>query len=155
MSTTATRRPRRRLARLATASAITLASFGVVGAATADLASAATCCGSLQITYRRDLPSARPYLVSVYGRAAKYYNPTTTRAEVRLWGEDTFSDDFLAGPYTATWNGSEAFVEFAVSGSTLDEDWGTDEIYAGIRIVDKATGKVLEGIETFRVNGNY
>jgi hypothetical protein len=34
-------------------------------------------------------------------------------------------------------------------------DWGTDEIYAGIRIVDRATGKVLEGIETFRVTGNF
>ena len=152
MTTTTTRR---RVARLAAASALSLATLGVVSAATTDFASAATCCGSLSIAYRYDLPPAKPYLVSVYGRAAKYYNPTTTRAEVRLWGEDTFSDDFLAGPYTATWNGSEAFVEFAVSGGTLDEDWGTDEIYAGIRIVDRATGKVLEGIETFRVTGNF
>jgi hypothetical protein len=146
---------RGRVARLAAASALSLATLGVVSAATTDLASAATCCGSLSIAYRADLPSAKPYLVSVYGRAAKYYNPTTTRAEVRLWGDDTSSDDFLAGPYTATWNGSEAFVEFAVSGATLDEDWGTDEIYAGIRIVDRATGKVLEGIETFRVTANF
>ena len=146
---------RGRVARLAAASAFSLATLGVVSAATTDFASAATCCGSLSIAYRSDLPSAKPYLVSVYGRAAKYYNPTTTRAEVRLWGDDTFSDDFLAGPYTATWNGSEAFVEFAVSGATLDEDWGTDEIYAGIRVVDRATGKVLEGIETYRVTGNF
>ena len=146
---------RGRVARLAAASALSLATLGVVSAATTDLASAATCCGSLSIAYRADLPSAKPYLVSVYGRAAKYYNPTTTRAEVRVWGDDTFSDDFLAGPYTATWNGSEAFVELAVSGATLDEDWGTDEIYAGIRIVDRATGKVLEGIETFRVTANF
>jgi hypothetical protein len=30
-----------------------------------------------------------------------------------------------------------------------------DAIDAGIRIVDRATGKVLEGIETFRVTGSF
>jgi len=138
------------------ASGLALAAFGAVGVATSGVASAATCCGSLAITYHYDLPASRPYVVSVYGRAAHYYNPTTTRIEVRLWGDDPSYDDLLAGPYTtAWWNGSEASIEFAVSGDTLDEDWGTDEIYAGIRVIDKATGKTLEGIETFRVNGNY
>ena len=88
MTTTTTRR---RVARLAAASALSLATLGVVSAATTDFASAATCCGSLSIAYRYDLPPAKPYLVSVYGRAAKYYNPTTTRAEASACGARTRS----------------------------------------------------------------
>jgi hypothetical protein len=91
----------------------------------------------------------------VYGRAAKYYNPTTTRAEVRLWGDDTCSDDFLAGPYTATWNGSEAFVEFAVSGTRSTRTVAPMRSTRGSASSTERPAKVLEGIETFRVTGNF
>ena len=99
----------------------------VVGAGVApgSPASAVTCCGDLVITYRSDLPASAPYLVEVYGRTSgRYYSPADYRAEVRLWGEDTFSDDLLKGPMAPlAFNGTEVYAEFAVSGSTLNEDW--------------------------------
>ena len=126
------------------------------GVATAVPASAATCCGDLAIIYTGNVPT-RPYLVEVYGRTSgNYYNPYETRIEVRLWGEDTWYDNLRHGPVTQniTFNGTEVYTEFTVSGATLNEDYGDrDEIYAGIRIIDSQTGRVLEGIETYRVNG--
>jgi hypothetical protein len=144
---------RRALAPLAVATAVVGA-----GVAPGSPASAVTCCGDLVITYRSDLPASAPYLVEIYGRTSgRYYSPADYRAEVRLWGEDTFSDDLLKGPMAPlAFNGTEVYVEFAVSGSTLDEDWrDRDEIYAGIRIVSRSTGKVMEGIETYRVYAWY
>lgn len=57
----------------------------------------------------------------------------------RLWGSDTFSDDLLLGYQPASVYASSRGLEFSgfalVRNSVLDEDWGTDEIYAGVRLV--------------------
>lgn len=44
---------------------------------------------------------------------------------------------------------------FIVSGSVLNEDWGWDEIYAEARLYDHKTGKLLQTIETNRLNGQW
>jgi hypothetical protein len=57
----------------------------------------------------------------------------------RLWGSDTFSDDFLFGPspssLTATSQGLAYQGSAVVRSSLLNEDWGQDEVYAGARLV--------------------
>ncbi|MDX6698767.1 MAG: hypothetical protein QOE65_2164 [Solirubrobacteraceae bacterium] len=61
------------------------------------------------------------------------------RVVFRLWGSDTFSDDFLYGPdpasVVATSRGLEFKGQAVVRNSVLDEDWGVDEVYAGVRLV--------------------
>lgn len=68
------------------------------------------------------------------GLIARGYNVT-----FRLWGSDTFSDDFLFGPspssLTATSQGLAYEGSAVVRSSLLNEDWGQDEVYAGVRLV--------------------
>jgi hypothetical protein len=77
---------------------------------------------------------------------------------VRLYGEDTFSDDLLMGPYTAVsganYDGLWFSIAHKVRNSLLNEDWGTDEIYAGVRLL-KPTGDTLRSDETNRVTGSF
>jgi hypothetical protein len=76
--------------------------------------------------------------------------------DVRIWGDDTYSDDFLTGPVRFSYSGGFA-NEFWMPGlcSALDEDWGVDEIYAGMRIYDGVTGKQVDAIESNRVRGSF
>lgn len=80
---------------------------------------------------------------------------------LRVWGEDTFSDDLMIGPYNATSftspvSGGLEFhkVLLAVKGSRLNEDWGRDELYVGARLVD-SSGRTLRAFETNRVTGYF
>ena len=98
------------------------------------------------------------YNVTVCGNVSNAY-PGGAQAEIRLWGSDTFYDDFLFGPYVTTaidygaypcpegGNGN-IYASFLVSGSTLNEDWGTDEVYAGVRARNYRNGSV----QTFTTN---
>lgn len=57
----------------------------------------------------------------------------------RMWGDDTFSDDLLFGPDPASLNVTSQGLEFegqrVVKASVLNEDWGRDEVYAGVRLL--------------------
>jgi hypothetical protein len=77
---------------------------------------------------------------------------------IRLWGDDAWSDDLL---YTVPgtihldlWD-QHFSRAFSVDGSVLNEDWGTDEIYADARLYDHATGKLLVTIKTNNLYGNW
>lgn len=74
------------------------------------------------------------------------------RVVFRLWGSDTFSDDFLYGPdpasVTATTRGLEFRGQAGLRTSILNEDWGMDEVYAGVRLVTTTSyrnGKLTHG----------
>jgi hypothetical protein len=45
--------------------------------------------------------------------------------------------------------------EFTVSGSTLNEDWGSDEVYVDARLYDHSTGKLLTTLQTNRLYGSW
>lgn len=70
----------------------------------------------------------------------------------RLWGDDLFSDDFIHGPDPASITRTAQGLEFkglaVMKTSKLNEDWGVDEIYAGVRLVTTtsyANGKISHG----------
>ena len=92
------------------------------------------------------------HYVTVCGNVSNAY-PGGADVEIRLWGSDTFSDDFLFGPYVTTAIDYGAFpcpeggsgnihASFLVSASTLNEDWGTDEVYARVRARNRRNGSV-------------
>lgn len=98
------------------------------------------------------------YNVTVCGNVSNAY-PGGAYTEIRLWGSDTFYDDFLFGPYVTTAIDYGAYpcpeggygnihASFLVSGSTLNEDWGTDEVYAGVRARNNRNGSQ----QTFTTN---
>jgi hypothetical protein len=76
----------------------------------------------------------------------------------RLWGDDEWCDDLLYTVPGATfggyWNG-HVVREFTVSGSTLNEDWGSDEIYVDARLYDHQTGRLFETVQTNRLYGSW
>jgi hypothetical protein len=81
------------------------------------------------------------------------------RIVLRLWGEDTFSDDLQMGPYNATIYATDKGLEFhkvrlQIDDDVLDEDWGTDELYVGMRLVNPSGSTVRSG-ETNRVSGDF
>jgi hypothetical protein len=145
-------RARRTLTLLATVTSLIVAGVAGGGAATA---SAAT--GTLSIPYTGCVNSQGTqydYTMRVHG-TTNYY-PDGMRVEVRLWGEDEWYDDFLGGPYVASydWSGSYS-IDFCVNRSTLNEDWGRDELYAGVRVFDASTGKQREAVETNRIRDYF
>ena len=77
---------------------------------------------------------------------------------VRLWGEDQFSDDLLMGPYSAVrganYDGLWFSIAHKVPNSLLNEDWGQDEIYAGVLLVQPNT-QTLRSAEPNRVVGSF
>jgi hypothetical protein len=42
-----------------------------------------------------------------------------------------------------------------VSGTTLDGDWGSDEVYGDARLYDRLTGKLAETVQTNRLYGSW
>lgn len=141
---------RRSLARFALVASLILAGTGA-GAASASAATA-----TLSIAYAGCVNSYGQhfdYTMRVRGTTANYQ---TMRVEVRLWGEDTWSDDFLGGPYVQSYPyGGSYLIDFCVNRSTLDEDWGQDEVYAGVRVFDRATGKQTESVESNRIYDHF
>jgi hypothetical protein len=133
-----------------------LAAFAALAAgALAGPAAAAT--ATLSIPYRGCVNSYGQqfdYTLRVQGTTGYY--PSGMRVEARLWGEDEWSDDFLGGPYVL----SSAFsgfymIDVCVNSSTLNEDWGQDEIYAGVRVYDASTGKQREVVESNRIRDYF
>src|SRR5438045_3926230 len=128
---------RRSLARTALEASLVGACVGAAGAASASAETA-----TLSIAYTGCVNSYGQqfdYTMRVRGTAGNY---PSMRVEVRLWGEDTWSDDFLGGPFVQSYPfGGSYVIDFCVNSSTLDEDWGRDEVYAGVRVFNAATGK--------------
>jgi hypothetical protein len=77
---------------------------------------------------------------------------------IRLWGDDPSSDDLLMGPYTpvvsAEYFGLHYSVAHKVPNSLLNEDWGEDDLYAGVRLVQPNT-VTLRSAESNRVWGYF
>jgi hypothetical protein len=75
------------------------------------------------------------YLLKVSGAVDGSYFPGF-RARVTLLGDDTWYDDKLVGPVEETFGYwfSDYYVYLCVDSSTLDEDWGEDEVYARVSI---------------------
>lgn len=76
------------------------------------------------------------------------------RVVFRLWGSDTFDDDFIGGPYTMSVRASSRGLEFTgtrrLATGDLDEDGGCigiDEVYAGVRLLDR-NGSTVRKAET-------
>jgi hypothetical protein len=138
---------RRSLARFALVASLMGACVAGTGAASASAATA-----TLSIAYAGCVNSYGQqfdYTMRVRGTTANYPG---MRVEVRLWGEDTWSDDFLGGPYVQSYPfGGSYLIDFCVNRSALDEDWGRDEIYAGVRVFNTATGKQTETAESNRI----
>jgi hypothetical protein len=85
------------------------------------------------------------------------YYPYGVDVAFRLWGDDEWSDDLLSSLGTVFggyWTG-HIIRQFTVSGSTLNEDWGSDEIYVDARFYDHLTGKLVETVETNRLYGSW
>ena len=84
------------------------------------------------------------------------FYPYGMRVAVRLWGEDEWYDDLLGGPFVETFPGGWYSISFCMNRSTLNEDWeGRDELYAGVRVYDLATGSQKETVETNRLYGYW
>jgi hypothetical protein len=129
-----------------------VASAIVAGVAGGGAASASAATATLSIAYAGCVNSYDQqfdYTMRVRGTTANYLG---MRVEVRLWGEDPWSDDFVGGPYVQSYPyGGSYLIDFCLNKSTLDEDWGRDEIYAGVRVFNTATGKQVETVESNRI----
>jgi hypothetical protein len=94
---------------------------------------------------------------------------------VRIWGDDQYYDDLLAGPYRlgpyghtisygqvwATDNGLQYVIRMDMTASRLNEDSvpgnpydEMDDIYAGVRMVNKG-GSTIAKVESNRVYGFF
>lgn len=123
-------------------------SLGAVGAASASASTA-----KLNITSIGN--DNYTLTVDVYNTG---YYPYGVDAAFRLWGDDEWFDDLLYSPLGTTFGGywtGHFGREFTVSGSTLNEDWGSDEIYVDARLYDHRTGKLVETIQTNRPYGSW
>ena len=67
--------------------------------------------------------------------------------QIWLYGDDPVWDDFLGGPWEATAIdyglypcGGNLSTSFLVANSRLNEDWGTDEVYAKVRFLNRRNG---------------
>jgi len=151
-------RTRNAIAVMAAAAAVTLVGLQ---AAPADAAVGAMTTG-LRVTPVVGQPGY--HWVQVYGNVkmsqaeAQHLINEGHNVVVRLWGEDQFSDDLLMGPYSAVrgahYDGLWFSIAHKVPNSLLNEDWGRDEIYAGVRLVQPNT-QTLRSAETNRVVGSF
>jgi hypothetical protein len=86
------------------------------------------------------------------------------RFQMRIWGDDPASDDRITGLFTPGLRGTpEAFqnphlgtffftthglgfrIKAMVKRKQLNEDWGEDEIYAGVRLVNSDGTTIRDG----------
>ena len=95
------------------------------------------------------------YTLVVQGTTSYYDDHDGARLEYRVWGDDSFSDDFLAGPYFSRSFFGSFYTGICINKSTLNEDWGQDEIYVGVRVYDPTTGQLVEKVETNRITGYF
>ena len=86
------------------------------------------------------------------------YYPYGIDVAFRLWGDDEWYDDLLyTVPGTIFGNGWTGHImrEITVSGSALNEDWGSDEVYVEARLYDHHTGKLVLTLRTNRLYGSW
>lgn len=96
------------------------------------------------------------YTVRVSGTTARSYYDRWM-VEFRVWGDDDWSDDLLGGPYRTYYEGlgqGSYSVGVCMNSSTLNEDVGLDDIYAGVRIYN-ASGVNTETAESNRWYGYF
>jgi hypothetical protein len=127
-------------------------------------------CGNLVCAARWDVT------VDAFVRLEPGENPDLTnhKVAIRLWGEDPVSDDLLSGPVYVSpalpdkppnprcgyfyRDGGFLKIRGCVGKPktflNLNEDWGEDEIYAGVRVLNPA-GATLRSAETNRITGSY
>jgi hypothetical protein len=140
-----------RIAIAVAAVAVTAMSFGA-SAAPADAALSL----SPTLTITKNQPGYSTVQVTglVKGTPAELQNVVSKDYRIvwRLWGDDTFSDDFIHGPDPASLQMTSQGLEFkglaVMKTSKLNEDWGVDEIYAGVRLVTTTSyinGKITHG----------
>ena len=149
----------RRIAAVATAltmSLLGLSGFG--GAATASAADATLSIYAAGGNTCQDPATGRilDYLVEVHGQVNSYY-PFGYRVRLDLWGDDQWDDDHQYGPVYTTYRFAPTHYDvlFCVDGSTLDEDWGEDEIYAKVLFQDLATGRNVEAATSNVVDDHF
>jgi hypothetical protein len=102
--------------------------------------------------------------VHIYGRVsmtqseAQYLINTRHNVVIRLWGEDPASDDLLLGPDNAPDDALSGGLYYSVAyklpNSRLNEDWGEDDLYAGVRLV-QPNSVTLRSAESNRVWGYF
>jgi hypothetical protein len=89
---------------------------------------------------------------------AQYLINTRHNVVIRLWGEDPASDDLLLGPDNAPDDALSGGLYYSVAyklpNSRLNEDWGEDDLYAGVRLV-QPNGVTLRSAESNRVWGYF
>ena len=86
------------------------------------------------------------------------YYPYGVDVAFRLWGDDEWFDDLLNSFPGTTFGGywtGHIVREFTVSGSTLNEDWGADEVYVEARMYDHRTGNLVKTLQTNRLYGSW
>lgn len=156
--------------------AVVLGALGLAGTLGLSATPAGAAIGPVEAKLRAN-PIATDYAVSVFGHVkitqaeAQGLIDSGHRIVVRVWGEDTFDDDFLLGPYVlsetsvryghirATAQGL-AFGQYQrVNRGELDEDDDPgpgglrDELYAGVRLVS-SNGTTIRSVETNRLSGH-
>jgi hypothetical protein len=138
-----------RLASFAAAAALAAVALAGPGAATATAATATLT--NLYLGCDNAYGTHFDHTLRVEG-TTNYYS-YGMRVEVRLWGDDSSYDDFLVGPVVHYYDGWQTWysIEVCANASTLDEDWGQDEIYAGVRVYDRSTGYLREKVESNRI----
>jgi hypothetical protein len=134
--------------------AVLAAAIGIMSLGPAGSANAASLSAKLTLT-----PNGRSYQSVdvtgvVKGTSAEIdqYVKNDYRVVFNLWGEDTFFDDHLLGPSPASVQVTSKGLEFhgkaLVQNSLLNEDWGQDEVYAGVKLVKSTSyvnGKITHG----------
>jgi hypothetical protein len=80
------------------------------------------------------------------------------RIEYRLWGDDPIWDNLLFGPsgvsYYEAADGLHFYKSIQLKGKYLNEDWGGDEVYAGVRLLN-STGSTIQSAQSNTVYGDF
>ena len=152
---------RRALTLIAASTSLIAAGVAGGGTATASAAGAigdgAAGAAAATLTITPTEENNNQWYVTVSGTSSAVY-PSGFNAVFRLWGEDWQFDDLRAGPDTSFFSPfSTSFgYTWRVGGGELNEDGeGRDELYAGVRLYDPATGREREKAETNRVYGHW
>ncbi|MEU1689289.1 hypothetical protein [Micromonospora sp. NPDC005707] len=144
-----------------TLTVLTAATVVAAGAVAGTAAPALAVTAKLEIFLQCQTNDGRywDYTVQVSGATSRWYYDKYS-VEVRIWGDDEWSDDLLGGPYRTLYDnssgGGPGYYTFAVcmNSSTLNEDVGLDDIYAGVRVYN-ASGVNSETAESNRWYGYF
>jgi hypothetical protein len=156
--------------RIATAALVAALSVAVVIAAAPANAALGSMSASLAVSPGPSWgPCTYDVVVSGVVRTSSYLEALQLRYStwflIKLWGDDSFSDDFLYGPgpdgvsYDPRSDGLYFSKSFRVYCSTLNEDISRvdnhDEVYAGVRLMANGSGSTIRSAESNRVYGYF